>query len=178
MIKPNPSRKRQHIMGDIAPAKVPSANSHRRCPYNKLRDTSSNSPKPPPSSTKSNTPANSSRPQLYDNLAAASAELRTFLTEFRKNPKILNRQNSFSDVAATFKWSALFSCRAPSECEFAPRTILRRPLVYTFSLLLCDLCALPQRSCVKSASSLSFNSTRFCLPAPYVVITRNNDRLR
>src|SRR5229473_2833198 len=26
-------------------------------------------------------------PQLYDNMAAASAELRTFLTEFRKNPK-------------------------------------------------------------------------------------------
>jgi len=56
------------------------------------------SPKPPPSSTKTTTPlANSSpTPSSTDNLAAASTELRTFLTEFRKNPKkIPNVKMSF-----------------------------------------------------------------------------------
>ena len=57
--------------------------------YNKLRDTSSNLSE---ATSKLNKTDNSigkvfNDPQLYDNLAAASAELRTFLTEFRKNPK-------------------------------------------------------------------------------------------
>ena len=57
--------------------------------YNKLRDTSSNLSE---ATSKLNKTDNSvgkifNDPQLYDNMTAASAELRTFLTEFRKNPK-------------------------------------------------------------------------------------------
>jgi len=57
--------------------------------YNKLRDTSTNLSD---ATSKLNKNDNSvgkifNDPQLYDNLASASAELRTFLTDFRKNPK-------------------------------------------------------------------------------------------
>src|SRR3984957_11255126 len=57
--------------------------------YNKLRDTGTNLSE---ATAKLNKTDNSvgkifNDPQLYDNMAAASGELRTFLTEFRKNPK-------------------------------------------------------------------------------------------
>ena len=57
--------------------------------YNKLRDTSSNLSEATSKLNKTDNTAGKlfSDPQLYDNLAAASAELRTFLTDFRKNPK-------------------------------------------------------------------------------------------
>src|SRR5260370_435732 len=57
--------------------------------YNTLRDTSSNLSEATSTLNKNDNTAGKlfSDPQLYDNLAAASAELRTFLTEFRKNPK-------------------------------------------------------------------------------------------
>ena len=58
-------------------------------PKSELRETSTNLSE---ATSKLNKTDNSvgkifNDPQLYDNLAAASAELRTFLTEFRKNPK-------------------------------------------------------------------------------------------
>jgi phospholipid/cholesterol/gamma-HCH transport system substrate-binding protein len=57
--------------------------------YNKLRETSSNLSEATGKLNKSDNSVGKifNDPQLYDNLAAASAELRTFLTEFRKNPK-------------------------------------------------------------------------------------------
>jgi len=57
--------------------------------YNKLRDTSTNLSEATAKLNKSDNSVGKifNDPQLYDNMAAASAELRTFLTEFRKNPK-------------------------------------------------------------------------------------------
>src|SRR5258707_1496568 len=57
--------------------------------YNKLRDTSTNLSEATSKLNKSDNSVGKifNDPQLYDNMAAASAELRAFLTEFRKNPK-------------------------------------------------------------------------------------------
>ena|SRR5580692_1484482 len=79
-----------NIMGDIRAGKGTLGKlTTDETLYNKLRDTSSNLSE---ATSKLNKTDNSvgkifNDPQLYDNMAAASAELRTFLTEFRKNPK-------------------------------------------------------------------------------------------
>jgi phospholipid/cholesterol/gamma-HCH transport system substrate-binding protein len=79
-----------NIMGDIRAGKGTLGKlTTDETLYNKLRDTSTNLSE---ATSKLNKSDNSigkvfNDPQLYDNMAAASAELRTFLTEFRKNPK-------------------------------------------------------------------------------------------
>jgi phospholipid/cholesterol/gamma-HCH transport system substrate-binding protein len=57
--------------------------------YNKLRDTSSNLSDATSKLNENNNTMGKlfSDPQLYNNLTAASEDLRTFLVEFRKNPK-------------------------------------------------------------------------------------------
>jgi phospholipid/cholesterol/gamma-HCH transport system substrate-binding protein len=57
--------------------------------YNKLRDTSTNLSEATSKLNKGDNTAGKlfTDPQLYDNLSAATGELRTFLIEFRKNPK-------------------------------------------------------------------------------------------
>ena len=79
-----------NIMGDIRAGKGTLGKlATDEVLYNKLRDTSTNLSD---ATSKLNKTDNSvgkifNDPQLYDNMAAASAELRTFLTESRKNPK-------------------------------------------------------------------------------------------
>ena len=79
-----------NIMGDIRAGKGTLGKlATDETLYNKLRETSDNLSEATSKLNKSDNTAGKlfSDPQLYDNLAAASGELRTFLTEFRKNPK-------------------------------------------------------------------------------------------
>jgi phospholipid/cholesterol/gamma-HCH transport system substrate-binding protein len=57
--------------------------------YNKLRDTSTNLSEATSKLTKDNNTAGKlfNDPQLYDNLTGLSADMRTLIAEFRKNPK-------------------------------------------------------------------------------------------
>src|SRR5882724_1866335 len=78
------------IMGDIRAGKgTLGKGTTDETLYNKLRDTSTNLSEATSKLNKSDNSVGKifNDPQLYDNMAAASAELRTFLTEFRKNPK-------------------------------------------------------------------------------------------
>src|SRR5258708_1640359 len=78
------------IMGDIRAGKGTLGNlTTDETLYNKLRDTSTNLSEATAKLNKSDNSVGKifNDPQLYDNMAAASAELRAFLTEFRKNPK-------------------------------------------------------------------------------------------